>query len=131
MIRTREATEDDMRFVRASWFESYLKSRPRDADEFDIFRAGMNARIEGALKTAKVVVAYPEAVPDEIVGYAVHDWKHLFYVYVKADYRKRGAGTMLISFGPQVYWTKPAKKWVREWFERKGISPMESEGVRK
>lgn len=125
MIRTRNATVDDLRFVRASWFESYLKARRYEHEDFDIFRVGMNARMDKVLAFATVTVAYPENVPDEIVGYAVHDFEHLHYVYVKADYRRRGAGTMLLSFGPSVYCATPGRKWVREWFHRKGMTPQE------
>lgn len=97
-VDVRVATPDDMRFVCASWFESYWKNYARDAGvEYSRYRPGQDGLIKDILKTATVNVVYYTPVPDEILGYCVVEGDCLHYVYVKSVYRRQGIAKGLLA----------------------------------
>jgi GNAT superfamily N-acetyltransferase len=117
----RIATQDDLRFILSSWFESYLKQRNYPFDDFDIYKAGMNARQARVLARADVHVAFYETVPDEILGYAIVEGDALHWVYTALAYRKAGVASGLLGKGLRRYATIPAKKWTRDWLRARGM----------
>jgi hypothetical protein len=121
MISLRTATKDDLRFVCASWFGHYR--RAIHATPFDIYQVGMNARQVRIMATSTATIAYPDSTPDEIIGYIVRNAETLAFIYVKLDYRKNGAGRMLLREPmPKFYSHEPDKAWTRRWLERLGMS---------
>ena len=102
----RRATKSELKFIRASWFESYRKGGRAPEVRYNIFRPHQDAIINDILEKAAVWVVTPAAVPDEVCGYVVFTPKTLQYLYVKQDYRKHGLATKLIStFGPFAQYT--------------------------
>lgn len=93
MIDVRNALPQDMPFIRASWFESYRKAKPKLP--FEVYRSGMDSRITRLLARSVTNVAFVEAVPSEIVGYSVREGDFVHWVYVKNDYRKQGVAAAL------------------------------------
>lgn len=100
----RLANPDDMRLVRASWFESYRGGGHAPEVQFPIYKKGMNEIIERCLKNSKTFVAYATAVPDEIASWvcvepANTQYAYLIhYVYTKQDYRRMGIADRLVTY---------------------------------
>lgn len=107
MIDIRQATPDDLRFVRDSWFESYRRGGFAPEIGFDLFSEGQRRLIDHLTdvedRPAIIRVAYALNAPDEILGWIC--WEHatdgnqqvLHYVYVKNAYRKMGIAEGLID----------------------------------
>lgn len=94
----RTATDDDMNFIAASWFESFWKGAMRDTGmPFMSYKAGQDALIRRLVKASTVVVVAAAVAPDEIVGYAVREGPVAHYVYVKQAYRRLGIGKRLVE----------------------------------
>lgn len=96
-LSTRDATESDLRFVRASWFESFRSGGYAPQVAFPTYRAGQGGIIEGCLKRGQVLVAYATAVPDEICSWINFERGLIHYVYTKQAYRKMGIAKKLIE----------------------------------
>lgn len=95
---TRPATTDDLRFVAASWFESYWKATCLASGmDYSTFKAGQGNRIRRLLDGSAVTVAYFEAAPDEILGYVVAQGDICHYCYVKKDFRRQLIAARLLA----------------------------------
>lgn len=113
-LAIRRATEDDLRFVRASWFESYRFGGFAPQVQFPIYREGQNSVIERCLKTSAVFVAYAAAVPDEVCSWACGEGKLIHFVYTKLVYRRIGIAEKLVHHliretGPKRFHTHDTK----------------------
>jgi GNAT superfamily N-acetyltransferase len=88
-----------------SWFESYRKGGFSPDIGYDLFRPGMDNRIDRLLPRSRVIVASPTAVPDEVCGYIVDEGPVTHYLYVKQDYRRLGLATALLQLAgkPSLY----------------------------
>lgn len=97
LVIIREMREADRRFVESSFFESYLKALGLRTLPFEVFKHGMNMRIERLMRTSFVLVAAPKAAVGEILGYALVDREHgaTHWMYVKALFRRQGIATQL------------------------------------
>lgn len=100
----REATHDDLRFVHASWFDSWWKLRARKNIEFEIYKKEMNPRIDRLIERSRVLVAFFPEVPDEILGWSCIERDALHFCVVKHEYRRSGIGRGLV-FGNASYYT--------------------------
>lgn len=99
MIEARKATDDDLRFVRDSWFESYRRGGFAPEIGFDLFAPGQRNLIAAALKDpfTKVRVAFPLHEPTEILGWVCWHDETVHFVYVKNGYRNMGVATGLLD----------------------------------
>lgn len=101
----RYATEADLRFVRASWFESYRKGGHAPDVAFPTYREGMGRIIERCLQAGATLVAFLPEVPDEVIGWACFTSTALHYVYVKQAYRRLGVAREILGEHPQQWHT--------------------------
>jgi hypothetical protein len=98
----RQATRDDLRFVCASWFESFWKASLRQTGmEYADYQRGQDALIQRLLERSRTYVLASATVQDEIVGYCVVEGDApesatAHYVYIKSAYRKFGAAKTLL-----------------------------------
>lgn len=91
----RKATDDDLRFVYASWLSNYwCNSRMKQA----VYQQGQRERMARLMQRSRVTVAHFPEVPDEILGWSCLDTdaETLHYLYVKGSYRRRNIGTALL-----------------------------------
>lgn len=90
LITVRPATADDMRFVKASWYESYRRGGyvPQDMGS-DLYHAGHAKVIDDiiARPSVKVAVAVYTEIPDEICSWVSWERDTLHYLYTKQAYR--------------------------------------------
>lgn len=95
----RTATPEDLKFVRASWFESFKQGGYAPQCAFPVYRDGMDGIIERCLadKRAMTLVAYSTAVPDEVCSWVCVSGPVLHYVYTKLVYRRMGIATGLFA----------------------------------
>lgn len=106
LITIRPMQPGDRRFIESSFFESYLKTLRLSTLPFEVFKHGMNVRIERLLNESTTLVAVATAHPDEILGYCIckpsKDGNEgaIHYLYVKAPFRRQGIGTSLLALGP-------------------------------
>ena len=91
----RQATPDDLRFVKSSWYESYRKGGCAPAVRYEEYKAGQGKLIDLLTDRDAVTVAYATAVPDEICGWVCAGWDCFHYVYVKQAYRRMGIASEL------------------------------------
>ncbi len=96
-LSIRVATEDDLNFVRASWFESFRQGGYAPQVAFPTYRSGQNDIIERCLKASWTHVAYSTAVPDEVCSWVCFEDSKLHYVYTKLVYRRHGIALALIQ----------------------------------
>jgi len=99
--------DDDRRFIEASFFESYLKTlRLRDLP-FEVYKYGMNHRIERLLSESRCIVACAKVAPDEVLGYCIYQENysppHVHYIYVKSMYRRQGIGKSLVEASVRLF----------------------------
>ncbi len=94
-LSTRIATPEDLKFVRASWFESYKQGGYAPQAAFPIYRAGQDAIIERCLAASRTFVAYATEVPDEVCSWVCIEGSRLHYVYTKLAYRRLGMALQL------------------------------------
>ncbi len=95
-LSIREATEADLRFVRASWFESYRSGGFAPQVQFPIYREGQNGIIERCLVKGKVFVAFATEVPDEVCSWVCGEGNKIHFTYTKLVYRRMGIAYQLI-----------------------------------
>lgn len=101
LITIRAMRPEDRRFIEASFFESYLKTLRLPTLPFEVFKHGMNVRIERLLRDNVTLVAVATSHPDEILGYVVcKPSEAVHYLYVKAPFRRQGIGKALLALGP-------------------------------
>lgn len=99
----RTATSSDLRFVHSSWHSSYWYQYAKGRIERAIYAREMDARINRLLLKSNTLVAYFEAVPDEVLGYSVVEGNALHWCYVKGAYRRNGIGSGLVPHGLSFY----------------------------
>lgn len=89
--------EQDQPFIYATWRSSsfYGTLNPIKMNPDKYFK-DQTAKIKNILKNAIVKIACLEDDPQFIVGYSVSTDNHLDWIYVKADYRCKGIGTVLM-----------------------------------
>lgn len=109
LIRVRLAVQDDLRFVCASWFESYWKLNAKSTGvAYEEYKHGQDRRIRKALERSKVQVLYASEIPDELLGFSVVEGPILHYAYVKSVYRREGLASKLCE-GTHYYTHRTAK----------------------
>lgn len=110
-ISVRRATQEDLRFVCATWFESNWKTITKfmTFPQFPDYKIGMNKRQERILRDSITAIAYATAVPDEIIGYAITEKNILHFVYVKSVYRRQGIATALVGDDKKWFTHLPGK----------------------
>lgn len=128
LVSIRFANSDDRRLIRSSWFESYRNSPEVARTPWDIYREGCNARIDAILAdpdTQTLVSFYPP-IPDEIIGWSCRTGAALHWVYVKAAYRRHGAGLLLLApiGGKKLerYTHEAPRAWMRAFLLRLGLT---------
>lgn len=99
----RTANPSDLRFVHSSWFTSHWRTHAHKRVERDVYSPEMDALIERLIGRSKVLVAYFEDVPDEVLGYSVVEYNVLHWCYVKGAYRRNGIGAGLVPEGLLYY----------------------------
>ena len=93
-INLRPATPDDLYFVRASWFRSFLDHEPFHSVYAD-YERHMPPLIRLLTAEYPVTVAYFTAAPTEVLAWACRDEKSLVWAYTKNAYRKQGLQSRL------------------------------------
>lgn len=97
-LSIREATEADLRFVRASWFESYRNGGYAPQVAFPTYRDGQHNIIERCLAAGRCFVAFATVVPDEICSWVcVQAPSLLHFAYTKQAYRRMGMAKFLLA----------------------------------
>lgn len=89
-ITVRDATADDMRFVKASWYESYRRNNLGWKDlSPDVYHAGHARVIDDLCRRpgVKIAVAVATEIPDEICSWIAYEGDTLHYLYTKQAYR--------------------------------------------
>lgn len=98
ILSIREATEADLRFVRASWFESYRNGGYAPQVAFPTYREGQHQIIERCLKLGRTFVAFVTSVPDEVCSWVcVQAPSLLHFAYTKQAYRRMGIAKQLLT----------------------------------
>ncbi len=105
----RLANEDDLKFVRASWFESFKQGGYAPQVAFPTYRSGQDAIIERCLAASWTYVAYSTAVPDEVCGWVCLEGTKLHYVYTKLVYRRHGIAIALLLHACNEHKSKPTE----------------------
>ncbi len=108
-LAIRLATEDDLKFVRASWFESYKQGGYAPQVAFPVYRSGQDAVIEQCLKAGRTHVAYSTAVPDEVCSWICVESHKLHYIYTKLVYRRHGIAIALLTHAFNEERSKPTE----------------------
>ena len=106
MIRSRDATRDDLRFVRASWLRSFWEHGGYDAPSFKLYQDHMPPLIERTLARTYVRVIVFDSAPTEVLAWACGLGQTLFWAYTKKDFRQQGLQTKLCA-GLVQYTNKP------------------------
>lgn len=94
----RDFSQDqDQAFIYATWrlssYYSNLKPHTMQAKDYFSFKT---AEIKELIKKAQVRIACLSDSPITIIGYSVSHGEHLYFVYVKEQYRKQGIGNLLL-----------------------------------
>lgn len=108
LVTIREATDEDMSYVRSSWMQSahrfeeskvFLASHGK-RPPWQIWRALFPAVMDALLKRSKCFVACANEAPDVIIGYAIVEQGDPFVVHwcqVKQDAWRRGVARKLMT----------------------------------
>ena len=89
LITVRPATADDMRLVKASWYESYRRGGYAPEIGSDFYHAGHAKVIDDiiARPNVKVLAAAVTEIPDEVCVWLVYERDAIHFLYVKQVYR--------------------------------------------
>lgn len=89
LITVRPATADDMRLVKASWYESYRRGGFAPEIGSDFYHAGHAKVIDDiiARPNVKVLAAAVTEIPDEVCAWLAYERDVIHYVYAKQVYR--------------------------------------------
>lgn len=86
----------DLPFIYSTWRNQCFYGAPSPITQSPkIFFKRQTERITEILDRATTSVACLESDPDLVIGYSVFAGTHLYWVYVKKDYRNKGIGTLL------------------------------------
>lgn len=92
--------EVDLPMIYSTWRNACFYGSPKPIQIADkVFFRLKTEEIKDILKVAQVRMAAIEDEPDHIIGYSVHRKDHLFFIYVKKDYRGKGIGSLLMPKG--------------------------------
>jgi hypothetical protein len=87
----------DHPFIFSTWRNSlYYDLDNQDKTKAKAWFGRKSKQIKKILNNAQTRIACLKESPDFIVGYSVNSENHLDYVYVRADYREEGIGTLLV-----------------------------------
>lgn len=100
-LRIREANQEDVNFIFASWLRSYRASKWAKQITNTVYFAEHHKVLERLLKNNKVFVACHNDDPGQLYGFICADKIDnifcLHYIYVKQTFRNLGIGTMLLN----------------------------------
>lgn len=113
----RHATQEDLRFVHSSWHTNFWKVWACKHMLREHYNPGMDRRIERLLEQSTTLVAFFPEVPDEVLGWSCISGEALYYVYVKAAYRRAGIGSGLTQ-GLVKWYTHPTNEAGRAFMAR-------------
>lgn len=87
----------DEAMIYATWRNSSFYSAKNRTEILNqkAFFSAQTANIKKILPHASIKIACLSDDPDTIIGYSVSTGDHLDWIFVKADFRKMGIGTML------------------------------------
>ena len=126
MIHIREATPEDLYFVRSSWFRSFWDHDPFHVQPgpagYKDYEAYMPGIIKGLLERSKCHVAVFAAAPSEVIAWACHKEKSLVWAYTKKDYRQQGLQAQLTK-GLEEYTLRPKLPAGRALVKRMHFNP--------
>lgn len=98
-VRIRDGELNDLDLIYSTWLRPlyYDNDWVSDVDK-GMFMRAMNKRIKYILEqpTVQVKVACLSDAPDVILGYAVIEWRRLWWIYVKKAWREMGLAKKLI-----------------------------------
>ncbi len=88
--------EQDQAMIYSTWRNSlFYSSSEQIYDSPQTFFRKQTHKIKPILKNALIKIACFEDTPSVIVGYCVTSANHVYFIYVKTDFRKKGIATML------------------------------------
>jgi hypothetical protein len=119
VLRRREKTDDG--FIYATWRNSLWYDNKKDDSRAPQFYKDASHYIKVMLSSpsTEVRIACRQDDADHIIGYSVLNILNLEWVYVKADYRKQGIGSLLTKGFATV--TKPRTRIGASIAENKGL----------
>ena len=94
MIEVRKANEDDLYFVRASWFRSFWDHEPFHSP-YEDYAKHMPGLLRKLCADFHCQVAFFTAAPTEVLAWACRDEKQLVWAYTKNSFRKQGLQSRL------------------------------------
>lgn len=112
MLKVRNANQQDLNFIRASWFESWWKREWKEKTDFETYEREVGNILRENLLSAQALVAYFDNAPEEVVSYIVSYNKTLYYVYTKHAFRGLGFAKILLqAVKPTEYTCNTGRKW--------------------
>ncbi len=88
----RDAQISDMSFVYDSFCHEYKKSPFSENVPIGILISKLNSLLD----MYKITILCIEEIPDEIIGYIIHNEDNIAWVHTKGIYRKQGFAKMLL-----------------------------------
>ncbi|TXH10163.1 MAG: N-acetyltransferase [Spirochaetes bacterium] len=119
-IQVRQAHTGDERFIHSSWFQSYWKATASKSVPREIYKSEQDNLIDRLIRGSRIVVAFLEEVPDEILGYSISTPEVCHWVYVKGVYRRRGIASQLMPHSLKYFSHWPDSSG-RKFFEKFGL----------
>lgn len=113
----------DHAFLYSTWRNALWYSEKREQKLADQFYKEASERISSLLKlrNIKIRMACLNEDPDMLLGWAVMQDDHLYFAYVKIDYRRKGIGNLLVrgftTFSPPE--TKIGKSLAEKFIQEK------------
>lgn len=97
-IVLRPITEWDYGFIYSSWRKSsfYFSQKQHHLTDPHSFFTEKTMQIKECLRTQQGAIACFSDDAETIVGYSIYSPTHLYWIYVKAEFRHRGIGTLLV-----------------------------------
>jgi len=123
-IDIRALREMDLRFLYSSFVKFIANTTPYNSIDRNVMSAAAHSLMTKMIKNCDAIVAYNPDDLNQIFGYVIGDAnkRHLYFIYVKYDFRKLGIGTKLIDamFGlgdkiSQVIYTPSFHKLENKW----------------
>ena len=127
----RDLIPTDQALIYSSWRNALWFAEKRPDSEADKFYAMTSKSIRKLLSETDnhVKIACLQEDPDEIIGYSVMNKDHLYFVYVKADYRKKGIGSLLTKGFETV--TRPQTRIGKVLVEKKKLVIKEKQNEKR